>query len=149
MYWLRTFEGRPEHLTTVREFTRSVAGGRDGADLMEMVASELAGNAIQHSQSGGPGGRFMLQVLDFRDRWQICVIDQGGPTVPHICEFASFESADDLAELGDEVEAGRGLAMVAAVSSAWGVAGDRKAREVWAEIKTSGRATVGTDRESL
>ena len=149
VYWLRTFEGRPEHLTTVREFTRYVAGDRDGADLMEMVASELAGNAIQHSQSGGPGGRFMLQVLDFRDRWQIRVIDEGGPTVPHICELTSFESADDLDKLGDEAEAGRGLAMVAAVSSAWGVAGDQKAREVWAEIKSSRKALVRTDRGSL
>ena len=149
VYWLRTFEGLPEHLTTVREFTRSVAGDRDGADLMEMVASELASNAIQHSESGGPGGTFALQVLDFQDRWQIRVFDQGGPAVPHIRELTSFESAEDLDELGDEVEAGRGLAMVAAVSSAWGVVGDRDSRAVWAEITTSGKATVGTDHGNL
>jgi len=148
-YWSRDFAGLPEHLTEVREFTRIVAGDREGADLVEMVASELAGNAIQHSESGGPGGKFTLQVADFHDRWHVRVIDEGGPRVPHLCELTSIESAEDLDKLGDEVEAGRGLAMVAAVSSAWGVVGDRKAHEVWAEIMASGRATVGTARGRL
>lgn len=142
--WLRTFEGLPEHLTKVREFARLVVGDRDGADLMEMVVSELAGNAIQHSRSGEPGGKFALQVLDFQDRWHIQVFDQGGPTVPRICELMSIESPEDLDKLGDEAEAGRGLAMVAAVSSAWGVVGDGTSRAVWAEIRTSGKAPVET-----
>ncbi|WP_370347865.1 ATP-binding protein [Catenulispora sp. MAP5-51] len=140
--WSRDFEGLPEHLTEVREFTRLVAGGRDGADLIEMVASELAGNAIQHSGSGGPGGKFTLQVVDCQDRWQIRVVDEGGPIVPHVCELASIDTIEELDKLGNEAEAGRGLAMVAAVSSAWGVLGDQTARIVWAEIMTSGRATI-------
>lgn len=41
LQWLRTFEGVPEHLTTVRAFARLVVGDRDDADLMEMVLSEL------------------------------------------------------------------------------------------------------------
>lgn len=144
LQWLRTFEGVPEHLTTVRAFARLVVGDRDGADLMEMVLSELAGNAIQHSRSGEPGGQFTLQVLDLQDRWHIRVFDQGGPKVPRIRELTPIESPEDLDTLGDEAEAeaGRGLAMVAAVSSAWGVVGDRTSRAVWAEIRTSGKATV-------
>lgn len=141
-HWTREFKGLPEHLTEVREFTRFVAGDRDGADLMEIVASELAGNAIQHSESGGPGGRFTLQVADHQDRWQIRVIDEGGPIEPHICELASIESLEDLDKLGEEAEAGRGLAMVAAVSSAWGVLGDHTSRVVWAEILIAGMGTV-------
>ena len=140
--WSRNFEGLPEHLTEVREFTRFVAGDRDGADLMEMVASELAGNAIQHSESGGPGGKFTLQVVDYQDRWRVRVVDEGGPRMPHVCAPTSIESAEDLDKLGDEVEAGRGLAMVAAVSSAWGVLGDQNSRVVWADISTSGMATT-------
>lgn len=137
-YWSRSFEGLPERLTAVREFTRRVAGDREGADVMEMVASELASNAIQHSGSGEPGGKFTLQVTDFPDRWQIRVIDEGGPTVPHICELPSIDKAEDLDHLGDEAEAGRGLAMVAAVSSTWGVIGDQTSRSVWAEILIPG-----------
>lgn len=144
LHWLRTFEGRPEHLTKVREFARLVAGGRDGADVMEMVLSELAGNAIQHSRSGEPGGEFALQVLDMQDRWHVRVFDQGGPREPRICELTSIESVEDLDKLGDEAEAGRGLAMVAAVSSAWGVSGDWTSRTVWADIRTSRKATVET-----
>ncbi|MBS2546919.1 ATP-binding protein [Catenulispora sp. NL8] len=137
-YWSKSFEGLPEYLTAVREFTRLVAGDREGADVMEMVASELAGNAIQHSESGEPGGKFTLQVAGFPDRWQIRVIDEGGPTVPHICELPSIDSAEDLDYLGDEAEAGRGLAMIAAVSSVWGVIGDQTSRSVWAEILIPG-----------
>ena len=141
-HWSRNFEGLPEHLTKVREFTRTVAGHRTGADLVEMVASELAGNAIQHSGSGEPGGKFTIQVADFEDRWQVCVIDEGGPKVPHVCERASVENVEALDQLGDEAEAGRGLSMVAAVSSAWGVRGDRTSRTVWAEIAISGKAAA-------
>ena len=140
-YWSRNFEGLPEHLTEVREFTRFVAGDRDGADLVEMVASELAGNAIQHSESGGPGGKFTLQLAALQDRWQIRVIDEGGPKVPCMRGLASIESAEDLDALGDEAERGRGLAMVSAVSSAWGVLGDQISRVVWAEIQISRTAT--------
>jgi serine/threonine-protein kinase RsbW len=133
-YWSRSFEGQPEHLKEVREFTRFVAGDRDGADLVEMVASELAGNAIQHSESGRPGGRFTLQVGDFQNGWQVRVVDEGGPTVPRVCTLTSIDSVEDLDVLGDEVESGRGLAMVAGVSSAWGVGGDHSSRSVWAQI---------------
>jgi serine/threonine-protein kinase RsbW len=137
-YWSKSFEGQPEHLKEVREFTRLVAGGREGADLVEMVASELAGNAIQHSESGRPGGKFTLQVGDSRDGWQVSVVDEGGPKEPRICTLTSIDNAEDLDDLGDEVEAGRGLAMVAVVSSAWGVRGDKNSRSVWAQILIPG-----------
>lgn len=137
-YWTKTFDGLPEHLTKVREFTRLVAVGRDGADLVEMVASELAGNAIQHSASGRPGGKFILELADLRDGWQVRVIDEGGPKLPCICQLASIEDAKDLDELGDEVETGRGLAMVAEVSSDWGVQGNQSSRSVWAKIVIPG-----------
>ena len=136
--WSKTFDGLPEHLTKVRQFTRLVAVGRDGADLLEMVASELAGNAIQHSASGRPGGKFILELADLRDGWQVRVIDEGGPNMPRICPLASIEDAHDLDGLGDEIEAGRGLAMVAEVSSDWGVQGDQNSRSVWAKILIPG-----------
>lgn len=138
-HWSKDFKGLPEYLTEVREFTRLVAGDRDGADLMEMVASELAGNAIQHSESGGPDGIFTIQFTDLEDRWQVRVIDEGGPIMPHVCELPPIETADDLDKLGEEAETGRGLAMVAAVSSAWGVLGDQTSRVVWAEISATER----------
>jgi anti-sigma regulatory factor (Ser/Thr protein kinase) len=140
--WSRNFEGRAEHLSDVREFAHFVTGDRNGAELVKMVASELAGNAIVHSASGRPGGHFTLQVAHFCDRWQVRCIDEGGSTVPHLCEPPPIESDEDLDKLGDEVEYGRGLAIVAAVSSSWGVSGDEISRAVWAEILIPKAATV-------
>lgn len=137
-YWSRSFDGLPECVSDVREYTRKVVGDSNGADLVELVASELAGNAIRHSESGEPGGQFTLHLADLRNRWQVRVDDEGGVTVPRVCEASPIESLEDLDRFGDEVEAGRGLAMVAAVSSDWGVLGDQAARAVWAEIPISG-----------
>jgi anti-sigma regulatory factor (Ser/Thr protein kinase) len=139
-YWSKSFYGLPEHLTKVREFTRLVAGGRDGAELVEMVVSELAGNAIQHSASGRPGGKFTLELADLQDGWHIRVVDQGGPKVPSACALTSIEDAEDLDDLGDEIEAGRGLAIVAEVSASWGFLGDHTTRSVWAKILIPGQS---------
>jgi hypothetical protein len=62
------------------------------------------------------------------------VDDDGGASVPHICVPMPIESAEDLDALGEDVEAGRGLTLVAALSSAWGVLGDQTGRAVWVEI---------------
>ncbi|MBS2547447.1 helix-turn-helix domain-containing protein [Catenulispora sp. NL8] len=133
-YWSKTFDGRPEHVSEVREFTRKAIGDYDGVDLVELVASELAGNAVRHSDSGEPGGEFTLHLATFLDRWQVRVDDAGGPKVPHICEPKPIDSIADLDAFGDEVETGRGLALVAAVSSKWGVLGDQAGHAVWVEI---------------
>lgn len=133
-YWSRSFDGLPERVAEVREYTRKVVGDCKDADILELIASELAGNAIRHSGSGKPGGQFTLHIAELSNRWQIRVDDAGGTKVPHLCEPAPIESVKDLDRFGDEVEAGRGLALVAAVSSSWGVLGDDAARAVWAEI---------------
>lgn len=133
-YWSQNFDGVPECVARVREYTRKVVGDCEGADVLELIASELASNAIRHSHSGEPGGQFTLHLAVFRDRWQIRVDDAGGPRTPEVCDLAPFEGAADLDTFGEEIEAGRGLALVAAMSSEWGVLGDQAARAVWAEI---------------
>jgi len=133
-YWSETFDGRPESASEVREFARKAIGDNEGADLVELVASELAGNAVRHSNSGEPGGQFTLHLAAFLNRWQVRVDDAGGLNVPHVCEPKPIESIEDLDAFGDEVEAGRGLALVAAISSRWGVLGDQTGRAVWVEI---------------
>jgi hypothetical protein len=105
-----------------------VLGTAPGADLVVMAVSELAGNAIVHTASGEPGGQFVVHLAAFADRWQVRVDDEGSPNEPRVV----VDLIDDD-ELGDS-ESGRGLAMVAAISKAWGVLGDRYARAVWAEI---------------
>jgi hypothetical protein len=83
-----------------------------------------------------------VRLEEFVDRWQVRVDDEGGPRVPHVCLSRPIESLDDLDDFGDDLEAGRGLALVATVSSGWGVLGDQNARTVWAEILMPAKATA-------
>lgn len=121
-YWSKEFAGRPECLVDARRFTLAMLGEGDGAHTVALVADELAGNAIKHTASGGPGGEFILRLARFGNRCRVRVDDQGGPTTPSVCAAA------------DEDEAGRGLTIVAMLSACWGVEGDESARSVWAEI---------------
>lgn len=123
-YWSRTFDGRAESVAEVRRFTVKVLGENPGTDVVELVASELATNAVQHSDSGQPGGHFTMHLAESANRWRVRIDDAGGPKEPCV------KTADAK---GDE--AGRGLTLVAALSSDWGVIGDHYARAVWAEIE--------------
>jgi hypothetical protein len=51
-----TFPGRAECLSEGRRFTLKTLGRVPGVDFAELVASELAGNAMLHSESGRPHG---------------------------------------------------------------------------------------------
>ena len=120
--WSKQFDGRPECLVEARQFTIAVLGEGDGAHTAALVANELAGNAIKHTASGGPGGEFVLRLARFGNRCRVQVDDQGAPTTPAMCA------------VDEEDEAGRGLAIVDTLSSQWGADGDEHARSVWAEI---------------
>ncbi|MBS2531259.1 ATP-binding protein [Catenulispora sp. NF23] len=120
--WSKEFAGRPECLVDARKFTYAVLDGCDAAHTVALVADELAGNAIKHTASGGPGGEFVLRLARFGNRCRVRVDDQGGPSTPAVYV------ADDADE------AGRGLTIVSALSANWGVDGDENARSVWADI---------------
>lgn len=122
-YWSMSFDGIEECVADARHFAVKVLGDVPGVDLVELVASELASNAVQHSASGLPGGRFTLHVAELPDRWHVRVDDAGGADEPSV--------RDTDAEWD---EAGRGLWLVSEVSSQWGVASADNARSVWAEI---------------
>lgn len=144
-YWSKSFDGLPECVSEVREYTRKVVGDTQGADLVELIASELASNAIRHSHSGCPGGQFTLHLTELRNRWQVRVDDAGGTNVPHLRQPQPMLSVEDLDRFDDEVEGGRGMVLVAAVSTAWGVLGDETAHAVWAEIATPSDMLPGPD----
>jgi anti-sigma regulatory factor (Ser/Thr protein kinase) len=131
-YWSMTFPGEQQYLAEVRRFTSKMLGEKPGTDDVVLVASELAGNAIQHTDSGEPGGSFTLHLATFADHWTVRVDDAGGVSEPCVQLNDGFED-----------EAGRGLALVAAVSKSWGVLGDQYARAVWAEIPVPKEACRG------
>ena len=131
-YWTITFPGTADYLREVRRFTarmlRDVAGT---ADVVQ-VASELAANAVLHTASGQPEGTFTLHLATFANRWKVRVDDEGSTTTPHVLPVG-----------GDDIPAGGGLAIVAGLSSAWGVLGDENRRAVWAEMPFPSKARHG------
>ena len=136
-YAAKSFPGKADQLIEVRRFTQAIVGDAPGVDDVVLLASELAANAIRHSDSGEPDGMFTLHVAVFADRWQVRVDDLGGPTAPEILK----PTAED--------ETGWGLTMVEALASSWGVLGDAYARAVWAEVgRTIPHRAARTEKRS-
>ena len=120
----RTFPAIAEQVGHARAFLVEALAGCPMADDAVVVGSELSANAIMHSDSRERGGQFVVRAeVHEGDYLWIEVEDQGGDWVEH-------ESTD---------EHGRGLLVVAAFSSEWGIEGDSLARVVWARFDWPGR----------
>ena len=83
--------------------------------------SELAANAVTHSNSREPGGQFTIRAsVRHRDLVRVEVEDQGGPWIK---------------PAGTDGQHGRGLFIVSQLASDWGISGDSRAGwTVWFEI---------------
>lgn len=93
----------------------------EATDVVELLVSELVANAVRHAQS-----RIRL------------VVAQPG------LDLVRVEVWDDAPErrpmvrhLGPEAESGRGLALVDAMSTTWGVQIDDEHKAVWFELACS------------
>ena len=114
----RAYPGTADQPHEVRIDLAEIAGPYPMADELVLLTSELAANAVSHSRSGHPGGTFTVRATLYPgDYAWIEVIDQGGP----------------WAAGRDDVEHGRGLAVVAAIAGDgnWGIEGDTAARVAW------------------
>jgi len=61
------------------------------------------------------------------DTVRIEIIDQGG-------QWTGLPNGRDD-EADDASQSGRGLTIVAAIASSWGIAGDQEGRTAWCEVK--------------
>jgi len=121
----RSFAGRPDEVPRVRKFVALVLRDFTAATDVVLMAGELATNAVQHSQSGQPGGRFSVLVETGDPGWiWLGVQDAGGPTPPRLRSPAAAGG----------LEGGRGLQIVDGLASAWGVTGDVAGRTVWFRV---------------
>ncbi|MFJ5037916.1 ATP-binding protein [Streptomyces parvulus] len=91
----------------------------DLADTVELITSELATNAVLHAQSAAY--RVTLRRLG-DDAVRVAVVDRS-KTVPH------------LGEADDDMEHGRGLALVDAMSTRWGTEPLGWGKRVWADVE--------------
>ena len=114
----RDYPGTISQAQHVRADLAKLTGKCPIADDVVLLASELATNAILHSQSGSPDRAFTVRAtLRPGEYARVEVIDQGG-------EWAADE---------DDDEHGRGLAIVAIVAGTerWGIHGDEGSRVAW------------------
>jgi anti-sigma regulatory factor (Ser/Thr protein kinase) len=117
----RAFPGRAEFVREARRFVRDSMRDCPAADDAVLCLSELAANAVAHSDSGKPGGQFTVRVaVTGGDRIRIEVEDQGGRW--------------DYSPRASE-QHGRGLLIVCRLASNWGVIGNGEiSRIVWFEL---------------
>jgi serine/threonine-protein kinase RsbW len=114
-----TYGGRPEHVRLARADARGLLAGCPAADEVILCLSELATNAVLHSNSRRPGGTFTVRIgsrpgADIR----LEVEDDGGPWLAPVPDPAS----------------GRGLDIIGALAAEWGVATSPAGRTVWARF---------------
>lgn len=124
-----TYPGIPASVPSVRRFVRRLLAGSSRVDDLELIAAELATNAIRHTSSGQAGGTFTITVRHQRGLARLEVADQGSgqwPLLP-LGDGDGHSSGDD--------ECGRGLTIVAALADGTGlrVAADGS-QVLWVEI---------------
>lgn len=122
--WTRCLPGLPASVTEARRFVTAYLHDLPSeiVDRAELVVSELATNALKHTQSGQPGGMLWVTVTLFDAATRISVTDQGAPTEP-------------VATLPDGcAEGGRGLLLMAMMVKDWGHHREGSHRTVWALV---------------
>lgn len=116
----RTFAATPAQAGEARRFLARILDGYLRADDAVLCLSEMAANAILHSDSRKPGGHFTVCVAIHSDRLRVEVHDGGGSwtVLPP-----------------DDVQHGHGLYIISQLASTWGISGDASTGwTVWAEI---------------
>lgn len=118
--WSRAFAGTPAQAGEARRFLAQILDGRPAADEAILCLSEMAANAILHSNSRKPGGHFTVRAEIHGDRLRVEVHDEGGPwAVPS----------------PDDVQHGHGLHIISQLARTWGITGGSDTGwTVWAEI---------------
>ncbi len=93
---------------------------------MVLCVCELASNAVLHSSSRDPGGQFTVRVtVSPCGQIRAEVADRGGPWT--------------TGAMPDE-ERGRGLLIVDALATRWGITGSDTGRSAWLELDPGERS---------
>jgi serine/threonine-protein kinase RsbW len=118
--WSRVFPGRPCQVREARRFLAQILRDFPAADDAVLCLSELAANAVTHSNSRRPGGWFTVRAeMRLGDRVRVEVEDQGGSWTRRACTDGQH---------------GRGLVIVSQLAPDWGFSGDSETGwTVWFE----------------
>ena len=119
-----TYPGAAEHIRAVRADLRPLLADCPMADDVILCASELATNAVLHSNSRLPGGAFTVRVaISPRDHVRIEVQDNGGLWAPVV----------------SDTERHHGLDIIRILATDWGIDGDHATRTAWARFNWRAR----------
>ncbi|WP_272917951.1 ATP-binding protein [Actinomadura rayongensis] len=123
--WSRTFPGRLDQAKAARRFAAVLFADSPVVDEVELVAGELAANAIRHSTSGEEGGVFTLHLMVRDGLALVGVRDLGGRGIPAVRNDP----------LNTRLSRGRGLLAVSRLAGTLGVYGNPLVGHlVWAEL---------------
>lgn len=119
--WWRVFPGQADQLRVLRQWLADLLPPCDARDDVIAVACELSANAVRHTASGLPGGRFSVEAEWAGSMVRLVVADGGAPSAPRVIEDPGSEN-------------GRGLLMVYRLSAAVAVSGGEDGRHVQADV---------------
>ena len=123
MYERRVFFPATSSVSAARHWAAAVLADRFPEDVTDdalLCVSELAANAVQHA-----GTAYEVRLNDAAGPLCISVVDDDVSFTPH---------ATPSALPGPMAEAGRGLAIVAAVSTRYGTSLEGGRKVVWCEL---------------
>ncbi len=121
-----TVPGSPEHVSGTRAFIARTLAGLPGmdTDAATLLTSELVTNAIQHTDSGAPGGMVTIVVIGVPGGVLVEVIDDGSAGAPVV--------KNDL-----YAAEGHGLFLVQQLAAQWGYLRDPAGTTVWFHLSVA------------
>ena len=123
----RRFDRRPEEVAAARRFVRGgLTRGSDAWETAQLLVSETVTSALDQSAPARGSGTLEVGYALVGRRLRVEVSDDGGP-----------------ARLRRRIHAvrpvrGRGLELVCALASRWGVRESSAGRTIWFEVDLSG-----------
>jgi anti-sigma regulatory factor (Ser/Thr protein kinase) len=117
-----TFPGLPAIVPSARRLVRGILADSPRSGDMELVAAELASNAIRHSPSGDPG------------EFTITIRAEPGWARIEVSDTGTGEWHPQPGEGDPGAEYGRGLAIIAAVADKFGHDVHADGQTLWAEV---------------
>ncbi|MDA0563223.1 ATP-binding protein [Streptomonospora sp. S1-112] len=122
----RRFPGLASQIQYARRFVERMVAPSPETTTATLLTSELATNAITHSSSGLPGGKFEVSVHLAPGWARVEVRDLGSPEQPRAQHRDPYDTS----------EHGRGLDLVEALAAKWGTEprSDGLGRLVWFEL---------------
>lgn len=123
----RWFPGTVGQVAQVRAYVRDKLIDFPEVDDAELLTSELATNAIQHTPSSLPGAGFSVLIEHQYGKSVRVTVHDGG----------TYFDAPYVAQPEPDAEDGRGLFLVDALATSWGSYATLSGRKTWFSLESS------------